>query len=75
MTKLLDEVIAKLKSLPEEDQDALAALMLAVTRADASMVPLDEETRAAIREGLSQAERGEFVPDEILAEADKRHGI
>jgi predicted transcriptional regulator len=75
MTKLLEEIIAKVRALPEEDQDALAALLLAVTQADASAVPLDEATRAAIREGLAQAERGEFVPDEVVAEADKRHGI
>jgi predicted transcriptional regulator len=75
MTKRLEEVIAKVRALPEEDQDALAALLLAVTNADASAVPLDEATRAAIREGLAQAERGECVPDEVVAEADKRHGI
>ncbi len=34
-------------------------------------VPLDEATRAAIREGLAQAERGEFVQDEVVAEADR----
>jgi hypothetical protein len=37
--------------------------------------PIDAETRAAIREGLAQADRGEFVPDEIVAESDRRHGI
>jgi len=36
---------------------------------------LDDETRAAVEEGLAQAERGEFVPDEVVAEADKRRGI
>ena len=66
MTKLLEEVIAKVRALPEEDQDALATLLLAVTNADASAVR---------REGLAQADRGEFVPDEVVAEADKRHGI
>ncbi len=71
MTKFLEERIAKVRALPEEDQDALAALLSAVTQADASAVPLDEATRAAIREGLAQAERGEFVPDEVVAEADR----
>jgi len=66
MTKLLEEVIAKVRALPEEDQDALATLPLAVTNADASAVR---------REGLAQADRGEFGPDEVVAEADKRHGI
>lgn len=75
MTKLLEEVIAKVRALPEEDQDALAALLLAATKADASGVPLDKRTLAAIREGLAQAERGEFVPDDVVAQSDKRHGI
>ena len=75
MTKLLDQAIAKVRSLPDEEQDALALAMLSMTDSDAAAVPLDDETRAAIREGLAQAERGEFVPDEIVAESNKRHGI
>lgn len=75
MTKLLDEAIAKVRSLPDDEQDALALAMLSMTDADAAVVPLDDETRAAIREGLAQAERGEFVPDGIVAESNKRHGI
>jgi predicted transcriptional regulator len=42
---------------------------------DASAFPLDTATEAAIREGLAQAERGEFVQDDVLAESDKRHGL
>ncbi|HEV3184461.1 MAG TPA: hypothetical protein VGZ49_06245 [Xanthobacteraceae bacterium] len=75
MTKLLDQAIAKARLLPDEEQDALALAMLSMTDADAAAVPLDEETRAAISEGLAQAERAEFVPDEIVAESNKRHGI
>jgi hypothetical protein len=75
MSKLLEQAIARVQALPEEDQDALAALLLSITNADGSAVPLDDTTRAAIREGLAQAERGEFVPDDVVAESDKRHGI
>jgi predicted transcriptional regulator len=42
---------------------------------DAADMPLDENTRDAIREGLDQAERGEFVPDDAVEESNKRHGI
>ena len=75
MTKLLDEAIAKVRKLPEKDQDELAVALLSMAAADAATMPLDDETRAAIREGLAQAERGEFVSDEVVAESDKRHGI
>ena len=37
--------------------------------------PLDGRTRAALREGLAQVERREFVSDEDVAEADRRHGV
>jgi predicted transcriptional regulator len=34
---------------------------------------VSDEERAAVRAGLAQANRGKFVPDELVAEADKRH--
>jgi predicted transcriptional regulator len=43
--------------------------------ADPADVPLDEKTREAIREGLAQAERREFVPDDVVKESNKQHGI
>jgi predicted transcriptional regulator len=73
MTKLLDQAIAKARELPEEEQDALALAILADLETD--IEPLDDETRAAIREGLEQARRGEFVPDEEMEAFWKRHGV
>jgi hypothetical protein len=74
MTKLLEQAIAKVRELPEDEQDTLAAVLLSMADADASGFPLDPETEAAIREELGQAERGEFVPDDVVAESNKRHG-
>jgi hypothetical protein len=75
MTKLLDQAIATIRELSEEDQDAIALAVLSLAAADASTFPIDPNTRAAIREGLAQSERGEFVPDDVVAESDRRHGI
>jgi predicted transcriptional regulator len=75
MTKLLEQAIAKVRELPEDEQDTFAEVMLAMANADASGFPLDRQAEEAIREGLAQAERGEFVPDEVVAKANKRHGI
>ena len=75
MTKLLEQAFAKVRELPDEEQDALAAVILSMAEADASDFPLDNATEAAIREGLAQAERGEFIPDDVVAESNKRHGI
>jgi hypothetical protein len=74
MTKLLERAIAKIRELPAEDQDRVAIAVLSMTGEDTPLVRLDDDTRAAVLEGLSQAERGEFVSDNIVAEADKRHG-
>jgi hypothetical protein len=75
MTKLLEQAIAKVRTLSVEEQDALALAMISMTEGDASAYPIDDATRAAILEGLAEAERGEYVPDEVVAAADKRHGI
>jgi predicted transcriptional regulator len=39
------------------------------------IVELDEKTRAAIREGLEQACRGEFVPDAEIEAIWERFGL
>jgi hypothetical protein len=49
--------------------------MLSLTEGDASGYPVDAATRAAILEGLAEADRQDYVPDEVVAAADKRHGI
>ena len=72
MTKLLEKAIAQARALPPEDQDTVAAVLLSMTDEGAGIAPLDEETRAAIREGLEQARRGEFVPDADIAALWKR---
>jgi predicted transcriptional regulator len=75
VTKLLEQAIIKVRELPDEDQEAVAAVMLSMAGAESPVVRLDDATRAAIRKGIAQAERGEFVPDEVIAQVDKRHGI
>ncbi len=75
MTKLLEQAIARARELPEQDQDALAITILTLTDKDAPAFPLDDEMRAAILEGLDQAQRGESVPDEEIEALWKRHGL
>jgi hypothetical protein len=75
MTKLLEKAIAQARALPPEDQDVLAAVLLAMTDERGGIAPLDDEARAAIREGLEQARRGEFVPDAEIEVLWKRFGL
>ena len=74
MTKLLDQAIAKVRALPEADQDEAAELLLMLAAKNTEPAPLDDETRAAIREGMAQARRGEFASDEETAAFFRRHG-
>ena len=75
MTKLLEKTIEHARALPPEDQDALGAVLLAMTNEGAGLVPLDDEARAAIRQGLEQARRGEFVPDAEIEALWKRFDL
>jgi len=74
MTKMLEEAIRKIRELPEAEQDQAAELLLSASKR-AGPVPLDDETRAAVRQGREQARRGEFASDADLAAFFKRHGI
>jgi predicted transcriptional regulator len=74
MTKLFERAIEKVRGLSAEDQDAVAVAVLSMAE-ETPVVALDDETRAAIREGLEQARRGEFVPDEEIEALWKRHGL
>ena len=75
MTKLLEEAVAKVRDLPDGDQDALAVAMLSLAETGAPAMAMDEQTRAAIREGMEQARRGEFVPDVEIEALWKLHDL
>jgi hypothetical protein len=75
MTKMLEEAIKKVRELPEAEQDEAAEMLLSVAAKSGEPVRLDDETRAAIREGREQARRGEFVSEKDMAAFFKRHGV
>ncbi len=75
MTKLLERAIAKAKELPESDQNDTAEMMLSIMSRYDEPVALDDETRAAIREGTQQARRGQFVSDRSMKAFFKKNGI
>jgi hypothetical protein len=75
MTKLLEKAIDKIKLLPARDQDAIAHALLTIAGKNVAVVPLDDDTRAAVQHGLTDAQGGEFASDDIVAKADKRRGL
>lgn len=60
---------------PSEDQEELAAYAREIEARRTGAYTLSDDERASIREGLAEADRGGFVADDVVAEADKRHGL
>jgi predicted transcriptional regulator len=75
MTELLERAIEQIRKLPVQDQDALASALLSVAGESSALIAIDDDTRAAVEDGLAQARRGDFVTDEEVAKADKRRGL
>jgi predicted transcriptional regulator len=75
MTRMLDEAIRKVRELPDSVQDDAAEMLFSIAAKQGKPVRLDEETRAAIREGRAQARRGEFVSEEDMQAFFERHGV
>ena len=75
MTKILETVMRQAERWPLEDQEELAERAREIEARRTGVYVTSDAERAAIREGLAQADRGEFVPDEVVAKADKRHGL
>jgi hypothetical protein len=71
-TKNLLELVG---SWPQEDVEELEEYARFIEARRTGVYRLTADERAAIKEGVAQADRGEFVSDEVVAEADKRHGI
>jgi hypothetical protein len=72
MTKLLVQVFATARALPNEEQDEAGEMLLLLAKREGP-VRLDDETRAAVQEGLAQARRGEFASDEEIAAVFNRY--
>ena len=76
MTELLEKAFAQVRQLPEAEQDRAAELLLHRVLQDkaVNLEELDPETRAAIQEGLDQAEPGEVVGAEEMTALFRRYG-
>lgn len=73
MTKLLDRAIAKVRELPEEEQERAArSLMVFAQLAKQGIYKMSPEERAIIEELKAQARSGELASDEEVEAAYAR---
>jgi predicted transcriptional regulator len=64
MTKLLEQALETVRSLPPEMQDELARMLLQLAGKDQHLLQLSPEEEGSLDESLAQADRGEFATDE-----------
>lgn len=75
MTKVLEDAIEKVRRLSEDRQAYVAEILEQIAAAGSDLFIIPDEHRAAVLEGLAQAERGEFATDEEMAALWKKCGL
>ncbi|HEY5131689.1 MAG TPA: hypothetical protein VIJ35_31085 [Bradyrhizobium sp.] len=75
MTRVLDDAIEKVRKLPEDRQAYVAEVLEQIIAAGGDLFTVPEDHRAAVLEGLEQAERGEIVNDDEMAALWKKCGL
>ena len=66
-------VLDRVLTWPEASQRDAAEMLLWLEAREGELYHPSDEEWAAIQEGLAQAERGEFVPDDEMEAFRKRH--
>ena len=66
MTKLLEEAVARVRILPESEQDRVAEAILALTREESNYT-LSAQQIEGIKHAMAQADRGEFADAQKIA--------
>ncbi|SDP46615.1 hypothetical protein SAMN05444050_6953 [Afipia sp. GAS231] len=66
MTKLLEQAVDSVRTLPPEVQDELARLLLQVAGEEQPVILLTPEERADLAEADAEIARGEFATDEQM---------
>jgi predicted transcriptional regulator len=76
MTKeQISSVLNSVRSWPQEDQEELVELAREIEARRTGIYVMNDEERAAVREGLEQAMRGEFVSDDEMNDFWKKYGV
>jgi predicted transcriptional regulator len=74
MTRLLEMAIEAARQLSPQEQDELARTIMEIVQGgEEDIHVLSDEERAAIEEGLAEADRGEFVTEEDLRAIVAKH--
>ncbi|WP_438752017.1 hypothetical protein [Pararhizobium sp. O133] len=75
MTKLLEQAVERVRTLPSDQQDELARMLLRLADAQEEPVSLSAEERAAIAESKAAAARGDFATDDEVRAVWASYGL
>ncbi len=75
MSPLAKNLIDRVASWPDEDVAELEEMAREIEARRTGVYVVSDAEWAELQEQIAEADRRELVPDEIVAEADKRHGI
>jgi hypothetical protein len=73
MVSLAESLLSRVSSWPEEDVRELDELAREIESRRSGVYRVSDAEWSDLQEGLRQADRKEFVPDDVIAAADKRH--
>jgi predicted transcriptional regulator len=66
MNKIAETILDRIADWPKEAQEELMQSIVDIEAKHLGVYRLSDDERAAVREGLAQAERGEFVADDVV---------
>jgi len=75
MTKLLDQGIEAVRSLPAERQDVAGEVLLAIAGQQRASYSLSAEQIEDIKLALAEADRGEFATDAEMSALWRKCGL
>jgi predicted transcriptional regulator len=73
MNASVKDILRKVESWPEEDQEELAEVARIIEARRTGVYRLSDEERAAVREGMAAAHRGDFAPDDEIEKFYQLH--
>jgi predicted transcriptional regulator len=75
MSPKTKDLLERVDSWPQEDQDELAEFAREIEARRSGVYVVDREEEAAIREGLAQLDRGEWVSEDAMRSFWRRCGV
>ena len=66
MNKIAESILDRIADWPKEAQEELMQSIVDIEAKHLGVYRLSDDERAAVREGLAQAARGEFIPDDVV---------